>query len=152
MKKKCSMCHKYLILLDFYRDNSKSDGRVSTCKKCRKIYESKHYKENKQKYKDYSIKFRINNPERYKAYHRESRLRRLYGLTPLQYDDLFKKQNYQCAICGETKFNYRMAVDHDHKTGKIRGILCHFCNRALGLMKDDINLLNKSIKYLKQNV
>ena len=56
------------------------------------------------------------------------------------------KEGASCYICGGT---YNLAIDHDHATGALLGILCAFCNTALGSMRDDITLLEKAIKYLK---
>ena len=66
-----------------------------------------------------------------------------------------EKQNFVCAICGKENFamggNHSgcLVVDHDHNTGKVRGLLCHNCNRALGLFKDDPDLTQRATKYLK---
>jgi len=69
---------------------------------------------------------------------------------------MHKKQNGLCLICGnaETSRNPKtgeprsLAVDHDHETGKIRGLLCTFCNTALGKFHDDVEILKKAIDYL----
>lgn len=74
------------------------------------------------------------------------RLKTRYGITECQFNDLLKKQNGQCVICLEAK--QRLHIDHCHKTGKIRGLLCGSCNRALGLFKDNTEFLIKAIKYL----
>lgn len=67
--------------------------------------------------------------ERSRAYH----LKRVYGLTPEQYQELLDKQNGACAVCQrpEESFNVKLAVDHDHVTGEIRGLLCSHCNHRL---------------------
>lgn len=70
------------------------------------------------------------------------------------YDRLFSLQKGKCAICMQPQNSSRnkaLAVDHDHTTGKVRGLLCDTCNRALGLFKDDIFILSMSIEYLKRN-
>lgn len=78
-----------------------------------------------------------------------------YNITYEKVKELREAQNHKCAICEEEGFmmNNRVKsplnVDHDHKTGKIRGMLCHNCNRALGLLKDDPNLLRKAADYLE---
>lgn len=84
------------------------------------------------------------------------RIKTTYGITPEDYYKLFKSQNGRCAICGqiETIRNRgnnisRLSIDHDHKTGKIRGLLCHACNRGLSCFKDNSFRLIKAIKYLK---
>ena len=61
---------------------------------------------------------------------------------------MLKIQNHKCKICPNLISIDTKEVDHDHKTGKVRGLLCHRCNLLLGLAKDDINILNNSIIYL----
>lgn len=94
----------------------------------------------------------------------ERRLRRYkhvkqhFGLTPEQYDKLVNDQNNCCAICheSESEINKKsthikpLSVDHDHATGKVRGLLCSRCNQGLGKFKDDPQLLINAIKYLKK--
>ena len=68
------------------------------------------------------------------------------------YQKRLKKQNYRCAICKEKWDSQCLAfhADHDHVTGKFRGLLCHYCNCMLGFAKDDIRIIMKGIKYLKK--
>lgn len=76
-----------------------------------------------------------------------------YGLSLDDYDKLLIKQNGVCAICKhkETKKGIDfLPVDHNHKTGKVRGLLCNACNWGIGHLKDDIEILENAIKYLKQ--
>jgi hypothetical protein len=73
------------------------------------------------------------------------------------YNKTVKDQNNNCKICGESESGMfqgkqkRLSVDHDHKTGKIRGLLCCSCNVGLGVFKDSPELLRKAIKYLDDN-
>lgn len=82
-------------------------------------------------------------------------LERKYNLTLEHYHHLFEVQNGKCAICQTEGFamhpNQRMkiVVDHCHKTGKVRGLLCHNCNRALGLMQDNPSYFKRAIDYLE---
>jgi len=78
---------------------------------------------------------------------------RYYGITIQEYDSLYAKQNEGCAICqSPTGSNgKRLAVDHDHQTGEVRGLLCDDCNTGLGKFKDNPNLLATAINYLKGN-
>ncbi len=75
---------------------------------------------------------------------------RTYNITKKEYHDLLEKSNFSCNICGINRKNLKndLHIDHDHKTGKIRGLLCYNCNRALGLFKDSRWVLNKGIQYL----
>lgn len=66
--------------------------------------------------------------------HRRWTLRTRYGITPEEYDELLARQDGRCAMCREEcATGKRLAVDHDHATGAVRGLLCHACNRALGV-------------------
>ncbi len=80
---------------------------------------------------------------------------RTYSITIEDYKDIYEKQSGLCYICNSEGFKISskpseplLVVDHNHITGKVRGLLCHNCNRALGLLKDDISLLYRGIEYL----
>lgn len=93
-----------------------------------------------------TAKYQADNREELK----QRRRRKLYGLTPEDYDTLLKKQRGRCAICrSDTPRAQRdWHVDHCHKTGKVRGLLCHKCNVGLGHFGDSVKLLGKAIEYL----
>lgn len=78
-------------------------------------------------------------------------IRKQYGITLAEYDELLKDQNYKCAICGneDEVEGRRLAIDHCHSQGHVRGLLCGKCNRGLGLFNDNPELLNNAIGYLK---
>lgn len=78
-------------------------------------------------------------------------IERKYGYTIEQYDALYKAQGGVCYICGKaTGKKRRLAVDHDHKTGKVRGLLCKVCNRfIIGYARDSIEMLERAVNYLK---
>lgn len=82
-------------------------------------------------------------------------LLRKYGITTKDYNEMYINQNGLCAICNKEGFRMaehhklKLVVDHCHSTGSVRGLLCHNCNRALGLLKDSIESLEKAVKYLK---
>lgn len=77
-------------------------------------------------------------------------IRNQYGITLEQYDTMLEAQNYKCAICGneDEVEGRRLAIDHCHTSGKVRGLLCGKCNRGLGLFYDNKELLSNAIKYL----
>lgn len=82
-----------------------------------------------------------------------NRLLQKYGITIEEYEALYEAQDGLCAICGETpesdRWN-RLAVDHCHETGQVRGLLCGSCNRALGSFKDDPEIMQRAIAYLQE--
>ena len=83
---------------------------------------------------------------------RKARLLCSWGVTLEEYISMLKNQKRRCAICGTTKMDNgrrNFCVDHNHKTGKVRGLLCGKCNKGLGLFKDSISILEKAISYLK---
>ncbi|MDQ3747961.1 MAG: endonuclease VII domain-containing protein [Acidobacteriota bacterium] len=90
-------------------------------------------------------------PEQNTNLYRKSRLKYNYGITLDRYYELLEKQNGVCAICGEPQNieTHSLSVDHCHVTGKVRGLLCHKCNIALGLMRDNVLLLINAIEYLR---
>ena len=81
---------------------------------------------------------------------RKWRLDETYGLTELQYELILKSQNGVCAICGLPPMDQNLAVDHDHVTGKIRGLLHTACNLVLGNSNDNPHLLRAAADYLEK--
>jgi len=73
-------------------------------------------------------------------------LKRTYDLSPDEYITLFEKQQNRCEICGEYK---PLCIDHNHKTGSFRGLLCQNCNRGLGMFRDEPGILMKASEYLE---
>jgi hypothetical protein len=94
--------------------------------------------------------------KRYKKYFRNRHLKQ-YDLTEVEFEKLYKSQNGACKICltKQPKRNKGVGtfgvihIDHDHETGKVRGLLCSKCNTSLGHFRDSIELLEKAITYLK---
>ena len=93
-----------------------------------------------------------NNPDKKKAQAKNSILKTNYGITLEDYNIMLFQQDGCCAICEthHTELKRKLAVDHNHITGEVRGLLCVNCNLAIGNLKDDITLLKKAIKYLKK--
>lgn len=115
-------------------------------KKAIKIRNERWYLNNKEKANKQSKDYHKANP----MAHRKGAIAK-YGLTLEDYDKLFKEQNGCCAICEthQSELKHSLSVDHNHETNKIRGLLCNNCNRSIGLLKDDIEVLEKAIVYLK---
>ena len=79
-----------------------------------------------------------------------------YGITVADYKSLFAKQESRCAICGRDFGSLRAKeltafVDHDHRTGRVRGLLCRNCNTGLGFLGDDADVLERAISYLRRS-
>ena len=91
------------------------------------------------------------NPKKKEKNFRQNLKKR--GLSIEVYAVILKSQNHSCAICGlnEQENGKRLAVDHSHKTGKIRALLCNRCNTILGLADDNIEILSRLITYLRQH-
>lgn len=119
----CSYCHLYLPFSEFSK-NSKNELK-SRCKKCQKIYNQKYHE---------------------KIYRFDK-----YGISKEIFSKLFEKQEGKCVICDIKIDSKTCHIDHDHRTSKVRGLLCNLCNKGLGQFKDSIKNLEKAIKYLKNN-
>jgi hypothetical protein len=113
-------------------------------------YYTTHKEERKEYYKAHK-----EERKRYRDTHKKEckghNYRRLYGLTLDDYNRMFEKQNGHCAICGThiSELAKPLSIDHDHKTGKIRGLLCNSCNFGLGHFNDDVNRLSNAAQYLR---
>lgn len=100
-----------------------------------------------QIFKAYGIKY--TTPKRNKETARGLYLNQKYGLTIEKYEEMRQHQNNKCAICDQIEID--LFVDHDHDTGKIRGLLCHNCNVGLGWFKDDIISMLNAVEYILKN-
>lgn len=99
----------------------------------------------------YAKMLRKKHPEWAKQEAKRQRLKKL-GIDSEEFDVQFVRQRRRCAICMIRKTGRRgWHADHDHKTGKFRGILCAQCNTGLGMFKDDVKLLRKAARYLVKN-
>jgi hypothetical protein len=101
----------------------------------------------------------LHNERTYDAYHggsgykRNLKLQGMYGIDAEKWNEMFLQQNGCCKICNrhQTEFKNKLSVDHCHKTGKVRGLLCNDCNRGLGAFKDNTELIKIAINYLNEN-
>ena len=130
----CMTCGVEKNILEFYMRDKKTGKRHSACKECDKARVKARHQA---------------NPERTK----NNDLKRNYGITLQEHQEMYKNQNGVCAICkgeGDGKWK-KLCVDHDHKTGKVRQLLCRNCNMVLGQVGDNANLLEEMIKYLQNH-
>lgn len=134
--KECKRCKKELPIHAFGRASATKDGLKCYCKKCRSMTAQKRYAGNRKPNRELGLKYR-------------------YGLTLEQYDLIWEAQEGVCVICGKPEITERtpgvvfsLCVDHDHKTGRIRGLLCRRCNAGLGNFKDSADNLTRAAAYL----
>ena len=139
--KRCHACDEDKPL-DQYNNFSRSKDKLAyECRPC-----------SRQKQRDY---MNSKTEEERVAHHRKVNLKRSFGITPEDYDTRLLRQGGACAICNKPEKTIRagklqcLSVDHCHSTGTIRGLLCNNCNRALGMFKDDVEILRSSIIYLE---
>lgn len=145
-EKTCNKCNRTLPIVNFRAAKTTADRHHNACNDCEATRWKTWYAE------DNDLK-KIKNSIRNKAYFKtdngqENELRkklRRYGITLEDYVQLLIRCEGLCEICHE---NEAYAIDHDHTTGKVRGLLCNTCNLALGTFKDDKNLMSAAILYL----
>lgn len=87
------------------------------------------------------------HPEKVALYKRRHRIKAAYGITLEQYDEMVERQQGRCAVCH--LIPDVLVIDHDHETGRVRGLLCQNCNRGIGLMRDDPSVLSRASVYLR---
>ncbi len=137
--RECRTCHVVKDISEFYVKKSYGKPhRAWSCKKCQSAGARKWSKD---------------NPERRTRNRWLYEIRTRYGMSESDWDALLAKQGGGCAICGTCEPNgkhSRLSVDHCHVTGKVRGILCSNCNRAIGLIQDNARLLRKAADYLER--
>ena len=140
--KQCPSCGVEKLVTDFSKNKRRVDNLSYYCKQCVNQRAREAYEKKKQ------------DPERYQLEQQKERdrhLRRTFGITSQQYDQMLDAQAGRCAIChtDECKSGYAFAVDHCHTTEKIRGLLCRDCNTSLGKFNDNIQTLERAIEYLR---
>lgn len=148
--KTCSKCKEEKSVEDFYK--SSRYGYQAWCKKCN-TQAQKDWRENsRDKYRNYHDKWYEENKNSVLKASRDRALRK-YGISEEEYSRLYVSQQGICAICGKPETRKQngketlLCVDHDHETGRIRGLLCHTCNVGIGMLCT-AELLDKAYDYL----
>lgn len=180
ISKTCYSCGELKLFKEFGKNKSKKDGLCTECKVCavknstrarKKVTEihgidelrrrrSKEARDYYAKYKHLPdfVKKRRSSPEN----HRKTHLKKMYNMSLDDYEKMLLECHGVCSICKKpetskptvlksTKLTRLLVVDHNHETGKIRGLLCDKCNRGLGYFKENIINLKEAIKYLKKH-
>lgn len=129
--RQCKKCQQTKPLSEFYQRSETT--WFHQCKECKKAY-------NRRK----------QTPSQQRAW----RIKKSYGVTTDQYNHMMVMQSDRCAICltdEKPRYGY-WHIDHDHQTGKVRGLLCEHCNHGLGKFSDDADNMRAAIKYLEVHV
>jgi hypothetical protein len=173
--KTCTKCNITKNLECF---SIKEKGRYrGECKQCYNEYKKQYYLKNKEKIKKANAKYALKNQEKSKYWksvhyqrnknkiiHRASEWNKnnrkiinkrkqvaKYNISIIEFDQMLYKQNNKCAIC-QHEFKDTPCVDHNHNTGKVRGLLCRKCNLGIGFLKDNETMLHNAVKYLSAEV
>ena len=143
--KVCSRCGKEKPVSEFYRRSASKDGLNPACKECVKAATAERHRKRRAA--------EVIEKAREADARKERNLQRLYNISLEDYEEMFFAQGKKCAICGRlaNDFQRDLAVDHDHVTGEVRGLLCPDCNRGLGGFNDDIELVRKAVEYLEKH-
>lgn len=156
--KQCKKCKKEKEDIEFFSSLGKPTTRCISCKEERNKYAKIYYKKWSSEIQEGGSIYYHKNRETFKLRNKNNNLKRKYGITLVEYDKMYKEQDGKCGICSlifteNTKKGWggknEPCVDHDHKTGKVRGILCRGCNLSLSMIEDE-NFILKSNQYLKQ--
>jgi hypothetical protein len=165
--KQCIKCGEVKPLNEFTFHNRNKGQHRNFCHDCEKEWISKYHKtphgkqkrkewveNNKEKILEYKKLYKHDalKQARLKVYHRTRWLLVNFNMTVNDYMTMYEQQDGKCAICGTNEMNGKrknFCIDHNHTTGKVRGLLCHNCNVSVGLMKESPELFNKAATYLR---
>jgi hypothetical protein len=166
----CYICNTEKPLSDYYTHCKSRDRHLNKCKLCCSEYSKQHHirteERRRKNYRERSEEKKLLTIEKRKLYRKKNAdkmkswsLKKSYGITLHDYNEMLINQNGVCAICNKqeqsldwrTKSIRNLAVDHHHGTNKIRGLLCMNCNTAIGLLKEDLNLIKLLYHYLNKH-
>jgi hypothetical protein len=144
--KHCPKCKEEKLFSDFGKDITKKIGLTSYCKLCAASNRKLNYAKNPNKEKKKLMEYYNSNKEKFREYS----LKSLYGASIENYKEMQTQQGHMCKICKthESNLKRKLFIDHCHETGKVRGLLCQYCNTMLGNAKDNMLVLQSAINYL----
>lgn len=177
--KRCFRCGKIKDFLEFYKDTAKKLGVSSSCKDCTKSHvkqrrstdgdhvrelqrasvarnpQSNQLRANNYYYKNHEecLAYRARRRKTHARQITSSKLKSTFGITIEQYEAMLVSQDFGCAVCGRKPGvgQRKLAVDHRHADGKVRGLLCSACNKAIGGFRESITVIKAAIEYLNQH-
>ena len=170
--KPCTLCGIVKHFDQFNKHPNAKFGIAPRCKECLAPQKSAYYQNNKDKWQEREAEMRTKDPEGLKKKNRDASARwrsnpentrqkrmkyieKRYGITYEQYEAMEKAQNGLCKICLKLPTNSwsdRLHVDHDHKTGEVRGLLCYMCNVAVGNLEDSPERADRVAAYLRKTL
>jgi hypothetical protein len=132
-QKTCTQCGILKPLTDFYKRKNRPSGHVSECKSCIIARNRARYEGSREEIND-------------------KRAAKVYGLTYEEVVEMRESSNGICQCCNRPGLHHhkRLVIDHDHSTGKVRGLICSRCNSILGFAQDDLQTLKNLIAYLEK--
>ena len=162
--KSCSRCGKE------YEPTGKSTRNASWCRECSAAYMrewmaknpekrkanlrrwwNNHIEENRARARQRYKSLPLEKKKEYSRNYRDARLRREFGISSADYDSMLERQHGVCAICGNGPGKRLLAVDHDHRTGAVRELLCHYCNLQLERFETIQGWAEKATRYLAKH-
>ena len=159
--KTCSKCGVSQPFSNFHKRSGTKNGYVSHCKSCRTETRKTEYWKDPEKLRNIAKEARLKDPEKFKLRSKiwklnnpdkvkNGSLKLKYNISIEDFNLMMKNQNRCCAICKESFVDAKSThVDHSHDSGKVRSILCKWCNLGLGHFKDNIYILKSAIEYLE---
>jgi hypothetical protein len=145
-EKTCRTCKAIKLFVDFQPSGYRS--KYPQCRQCnsekRKRYRKDYPERDRAQRREYFYK----NGPRCLETSRKYWLKKKFGITVEDYNVMLARQGGFCAICGAVDKARHLAVDHCHKTGKVRGLLCSKCNTAIGSLEDSVVLIGAALGYL----
>lgn len=149
MNKRCSRCKQFKPLNTFIKNRSRKDGRHHYCTECRRQYYIEHREEIRKSQQKYYINNREKIRKRARIWAKEKGRYSKYGITKRTFERMLEEQDNKCKICGIDFIGILPSdihIDHCHKTGKVRGLLCRKCNQSLWLE----SYWKKATEYLNE--
>ncbi len=145
----CATCKENKDNNCFNKDKRHVNGLRSSCKLCESSYNKRWRKSNIDRERHNHKRYLARHPNYFKDYHIKAK----FGVTRDEFNEMLSRQGGCCAICMVNKpgGSGNWHVDHNHKTKKVRGLLCHNCNRGIGYLRDEIEVLQLAVEYLKKN-
>jgi hypothetical protein len=155
----CPACQRLLRVSEFHKNKRAWDGLYDRCKACNSAAANKWHREKaqdpdyreakNQRSRDWRA---VNQGEKLTRAYKDYNLRQLYGITIEQFEAMLASQGGRCAICRRPfPSGFDTHVDHDHATGRVRGVLCGACNNGLGRFGDDPTVLRRAARYLDRD-